>query len=109
MASPSTLLRRELRTIHISFQRLARSFGRLGPGISRLAQAASKPVAAPVEETPSRRRPRLSAKQRAALKLQGRYMGTMRGLPKTKRAQVKRIRVEKGIRAAVAAAQRLAS
>ncbi len=35
-------------------------------------------------------------------------MGTMRGLPATKRAQVKRIRAEKGIRAAIAAAGRMA-
>ncbi len=107
MASPSILLHNEFRSIRASFQRLARSFGRLGPRISRLAQAASRPVAPQVEETPTRRRPRLSAKQRAALKLQGRYMGTMRGLQKTKRAQVKRIRAEKGIRAASAAARRM--
>ncbi len=108
MPSPSTLLRRELRTIHTSFQRLARSFDRLGPGISRLAQAASRPVVAAVVEAPTRRSPRLSGKQRAALKLQGKYMGTMRGLPATKRTQVKRIRAEKGIRAAIAAAHRMA-
>jgi len=46
--------------------------------------------------------------QRAVLKLQGKYMGTMRGLPPRKIAQVKRMRAEKGIRAAIAAAERMA-
>jgi hypothetical protein len=51
----------------------------------------------------------LSAKQRQALKLQGKYMGTMRGLPVRKQARVKRIRKEKGIRAAIAEARRLSA
>jgi hypothetical protein len=52
--------------------------------------------------------PRLTAAHRAALRLQGKHMGTMRGLPAGKRARVKKIRAEKGIRAAIAAARRMA-
>jgi hypothetical protein len=40
--------------------------------------------------------------------LQGAYMGTMRGLKPRQRAQVKKIRAAKGVRAAIAAARRLA-
>lgn len=42
-----------------------------------------------------------------ALKLQGKYVGTMRGLPPAMRARVKRVRARKGIRAAIAEARRL--
>jgi len=35
-------------------------------------------------------------------------MGTMRGLPASKRAKVKKVRAEKGIRAAIRAAEKLA-
>ena len=52
-----------------------------------------------------RQRPTLTAKHRAALKLQGRYMGLLRGLPARKAAAVKRIRAEKGVRAAIASAK----
>jgi hypothetical protein len=55
------------------------------------------------------RKLRLTAARRAAIKLQGKHMNTIRGLPATKRAIVKKVRVEKGIRAAIAEARRLAS
>jgi hypothetical protein len=51
--------------------------------------------------------PRLTAQQRAALKLQGKYMGTMRGLKPRQRSKIKAIRAVKGIRAAIAEAKRL--
>ena len=56
-----------------------------------------------------RHKPRLTAAQSAHLKLQGKYMGTMRGLKPRQRAKVKKIRAEKGIRAAIAAARRMAA
>lgn len=55
-----------------------------------------------------RRKPRLSTAQRRALKLQGKYMGTMRGLKPRERAKVKKLRAEKGLRAAIAEARRMA-
>jgi hypothetical protein len=96
---------RELRSIRDSFAQLARSFGRLEP----LLAASGSPKAAheTAGETRPRRRPRISAQQRQALKLQGKYMGTMRGLRPRQRAQVKKIRAKKGIRAAIAEARRL--
>ncbi len=56
----------------------------------------------------ARRRPRLSRKQRASLKLQGRYMGYMRQLTARQKAQVRKIREAKGVRAAIARARKVA-
>jgi hypothetical protein len=47
--------------------------------------------------------------RRAALKLQGRYLGYMRQLKPAQKAKVRRIRKTKGIRVAIAAAKRFAS
>ncbi len=58
-----------------------------------------------------RRKPRtgsrraLSAKARASLKLQGRYMGYMRQLKPRQKAQVRKIKETKGVRAAIARAR----
>ena len=51
-----------------------------------------------------RRKPRLSRQARAALMLQGKYMGTMPGLKPRQRPKVKKIRAVKGIAAAIRAA-----
>jgi len=90
-------LTRELRTIRTSFRQLSASFSRIAPALVKQSTRASA----------SRRKPRFTAKQRAALKLQGRYMGTLRGLKPRQRAKVKRVRAAKGIRAAIAAARRM--
>ena len=94
---------REIRTIRASFRLLARAFGKIAPYLAVVPEMVDDAVGKP---TP--RKPRLSRQQRAAQKLQGKYMGTMRGLSVRKRAAVKRIRAEKGIRAALAAARRMA-
>ena len=53
-------------------------------------------------------RPRhLSAKGRASLVLQGRYMGYMRQLKPRQKAQVRKIRQTKGVKAAIARARHL--
>jgi hypothetical protein len=53
-------------------------------------------------------RRRLSAARRAALRLQGRYLGTVRPLSKAAKAKVKAIREKKGVRAAITAAKKAA-
>jgi len=63
--------------------------------------AADLSHASPSQEEIARRRPRLSAKVRAALKLQGRYMGYVRQLKLPQQAQVKKVRRAKGITAAI--------
>jgi hypothetical protein len=49
----------------------------------------------------------VSAKRRAAMRVQGQYMSAIRTLSAVQRAQVKKIRAEKGAEAAIAAARRL--
>ena len=97
MALKPASLAREIRRIHRDFQRLAVSFGRLGPALASHLNGASGPAT----------KRRLTASHRAALKLQGRYMGTLRGLKPRERARVKKVRAAKGIRAAIAAARRM--
>jgi hypothetical protein len=57
----------------------------------------------------SLRAARLTAPRRAARKLQGKYMGMMRGMRPAGRARIKKIRAEKGIEAAIAAAEKLST
>ena len=54
-----------------------------------------------------RRRLNISRKQRAALKLQGRYMGFIRQLPERQKAEVRRIRKLRGALAATQRAEKL--
>lgn len=104
MPHSSNVLAREIQVIRKSFSQLSRAFEKIGPYLTPVPAMAVAPKA----KRP-RRKPRLSPQTRAALKLQGRYMGTMRGLPAVKRAKVKRIRAEKGVRAAIAYAKQVAS
>lgn len=99
---------REISRIRRSFSTLANAFARLGPALSSSAARPSSNGRAAATKS-GRKRPRLSAAQRAALKLQGKYMGTMRGLKRADQSRVKAIRKTKGIRAAIAEAQRLAA
>mgnify|MGYP001615663803 CR=1 FL=1 len=65
------VLRHEFRTIHAAFSQLATAFGKIAPILS--------PVPEPVMLTGTgrpRKKPRLTAATRAALKLPGKYMGT---------------------------------
>ncbi|MCI0441555.1 MAG: hypothetical protein L0177_20835 [Chloroflexi bacterium] len=105
MPRPSTAIHRELRQIRTAFRQLARSFGRVAP---LLAAQDGKPEPQEKPQEGKRRKPRLSAALRRAQKLQGKYMGTMRGLKPAQQARVKKLRAEKGIRAAIAAAKRMA-
>lgn len=59
------------------------------------------------KRAPSRARGSISPKRRAAMRDQGRYMGAISQLSAVKRAQVKKVRAEKGVAAAIAAAAKL--
>jgi hypothetical protein len=59
------------------------------------ASAASSPA------KPKRKKPNLSPAVRAQRKLQGQYMAKFKTLPKTKQAQVRKVRAEKGYPAAL--------
>jgi len=74
-----------------------------------LVAEARKPATAQRRATvapPGARGP-VSAKRRAAMRIQGQYMSAIRPLSAVQRAQVKKIRAEKGADAAIAAARRL--
>jgi hypothetical protein len=103
MPRHNAAITREMVQIRTSFRRLAKSFGRIAPLLAAVATAEASS-----SQDATRRKPRLSAEQRRALKLQGKYMGTMRGLKPAQRARIKKIRATRGIRAAITAAQRLA-
>ena len=64
--------------------------------VVRLTKASAK-----AEPRPIARRHKLSAKGLAVRKLQGKYMGTLRGLSLAKRLQVKKVAHEKGLAAAI--------
>jgi hypothetical protein len=70
---------------------------------------ASKPAVAQrrAKGAPSRTRGAISAKRRAAMRIQGRYMGAISRLSAAKRAEVKKVRATKGVNAAIALAQKL--
>lgn len=73
---------------------------------------AGRPAASPkrrTKKTPPRGRSGgpISSKRRAAMRVQGQYMGAIRSLSAVKRAQVKKVRAAKGVDAAIRFAHRL--
>ena len=56
----------------------------------------------------TRKKRRMSPARRAALRLNGKYMGHVRRLSTAQKATVKKIRETKGVRAGIAAAKRMA-
>jgi hypothetical protein len=99
MARPRGLATKQIRSIRKSLLAIERALLQLAPILR--AKAAGRPVAR------SRRKVTITPQRRAALKLQGRYMGYMRQLPPRKKALVKAVKEKKGIAAAIAAAKRL--
>jgi hypothetical protein len=78
---------------------VGRAFARLGPVFEAMARGAN-PAGVP--------RPRnLSPARRAELKLQGSYIGHVRKLNLKQRAEVKKLREAKGVRAAIRMAKAL--
>ncbi len=88
---------------------ILKSLGAIAEALARIVAVAK---AAEGRKRPAvnrgRRRLELSPKRRAALKLQGSYMGYLRGLKPRQKAQVKALRARKGFRAAIAMAKRMA-
>jgi hypothetical protein len=91
-----TTVARELRTIQTALRNIQQSLGRLAPLITSSAEAKNP-----------KRQITITPKRRAALKLQGQYMGLMRGLKPAQKAKVKRIKAARGVRPAIAEAKRL--
>ena len=94
---------REIRAIRRALTSISTALGRLAP----LLEVGRRPVPeAPVRQG---RKLKLSAERRAALKLQGQYMGYLRGPRPRQRSQVKTLRAAKGFGPAVTLAKKLAS
>jgi hypothetical protein len=94
---------REVRSIVESLQSIRVSLGRLVPLLG-VEGRQLRPAPAPAPA----RKLKLSPARRAALKLQGQYMGYMRGLKPRQKARVKALAAAKGVGAAVALARQLA-
>jgi hypothetical protein len=95
-AGEIAVLRRTLRTLDHSLRRLVPL---LDAGLSSTTSSSRENIA--------RRRPHLSARALAALKLQGRYMGYVRQLKREQKASIRKIRQAKGVRVAIVRARRM--
>ncbi len=98
---------REIRTLRRSLHALATAFEGFGEALGRVQRAATH-GAMPTTKTSARKKMTISPKRRAALKLQGRYMGMLRGMKPRQASAIKKIRAAKGYEAAIRAAERLA-
>src|SRR4051794_20139210 len=78
--------------------------------LAALGSRETSPTLAPAARVPTsgRRKLRLTPRVLALRKMQGKYMGYLRGLKGAKRAQVKKVAKEKGVAEAVKLAERLA-
>jgi len=92
---------REILLIRRSLASIMRSLVRLGPALEGAA------VGGPKGPAHRGRKLRLSAERRAALRLQGQYMGHLRSLKPRQKARVKALRAAKGVRPAIAFARKL--
>jgi len=92
---------REFRALRHSLRLLDRSIRRFAPMLSAALSLKGS------RKENGRSRPRLSAKARASRVLQGRYIGYIRHLKPRQKAQVRKIRETKGVRAAIARARGL--
>ena len=99
-------LRRSISSELLTLRQTLKAFDRSLRLLAPLLSAGEASNGAPGEN--HRSRPRLTAKARASLVLQGRYMGYMRQLKPRQKAQVRRIREAKGVRVAIALARKVA-
>jgi len=91
---------RDIQAIRRSLGSIARALARLAPALEATLRGSGNPGR-------RGRKLRLSAARRAALKLQGQYMGHLRSLRPKERSRVKALRAKRGVRAAIALARRL--
>jgi len=94
-------VKHEIRNLRYSLKAVDRSLRRLAPMLSDAVSLNGVP------RGNGHSHPRLSAKARASLVLQGRYMGYVRQLKLSQKAHVRKIRQTKGVRAAIQVARRM--
>ena len=103
-ARNARLIANEIRAMRRSVSLLGRSISRLAPVLKAAASTNGRSASA----APRRRTLKLTPQLRAALKLQGRYMGFIRQLAPRQKEDVKRLRARRGIEAAIRKAEKLA-
>ncbi len=91
---------------------IAAAFNRLGDQLAQLGATSSAPSAAPVARRsaaalPSGKKKQISPKRKVALQFQGAYMAAVRSLSDVNKKKIKKLRSERGVEAAIAAALRL--
>ena len=89
----------ELRSVRRSLSALDSALCRLAKSIGTATLVGST--------APARRKLTISPARRAALKLQGQYMGQIRDLKPKQKAEVKAVKAKRGIEAAIRLARRL--
>ena len=94
---------RRVSRVRLALRDIERQLGKLVARIRQLEQRAS------AGGPKTRRSPTISPRRRAALKLQGAYMGFMRQLGPRQKARVKALKAAKGLPAAIALAKTLAA
>lgn len=104
----------KLQDVTRALRRRERLIRELTGKLSSLGHEASGAVASLVRRrgprAARRKKPaRISKAQRAARQAQGRYLGAIRRISAVNRAKVKAIREKSGVRAAIAAAKKMAS
>ena len=93
---------RHVQTIRTSAHAISKALRQLNRPLRELLKAGAIP-----KRQDHRPRPKLSPRRRAALKLQGRYIGYIRLLKPRQKAQVRALRESKGVGAAIALAKKL--
>lgn len=102
MSSSIRSVSREIATLRRTLKAMDRSLLRLGPKLRELAGGMREAGSGSF-----RRRLRLSPKRRAQLKVQGKYMATIRQLGPRQKAEVRIVLQRQGMPAAVARAEML--
>jgi hypothetical protein len=103
MPNSSSPVSLEIATLRRSLKAVDRSLRRLAPKLRAAGNGrANVKVARPV------RKLRLSPKRRAQLKLQGQYMGYLRGLKPRQKEEVRKVRDARGVEVAIKKAKELA-
>lgn len=95
------------RSVRREIQSIRKSLKRIAGGLARLALALPTPLRDSKDPLRPVRRLKLSSARRAALKLQGQYLGNLRNLKPREKGRVKALRKAKGIRAAITFARTL--
>lgn len=104
MSTAIRTISREIASLRQTLKTMDRSLQRFGPILQKAMSRTGSAVPAK-----ARRKLNLSAKRLTQLKLQGKYMATMRQLKPKQKAEVRSLLQKKGMPAAIARAQRLMS